>query len=63
MPFFLYHGKEDDVIDCEQAVKTYQRFIEHGFKKVKILKEEFLGHSVSDQECQHFTEFLGTLMI
>ena len=63
LPIFIYHGKEDDVVDCETAIKTYEKFISYGFQKVKIHKDEFLGHTINDQECKLFTEFLGSLMV
>jgi predicted esterase len=31
LPIFVYHGKEDDVVDCETAMKTYEKFISYGF--------------------------------
>ena len=63
LPFFIYHGKEDDVVDCECAMKTYEKFISYGFQKVKLHKDEFLGHMINDQECKLFTEFLESLML
>ena len=63
LDLFLYHGKEDDVIPFGHAAKTYEKLKASGFQKVKFYSDEFLGHSVSDRECELFVEFLRELMI
>jgi protease II len=53
--------KELDV--TEFYLNPSEKFISYGFQKVKIHKDEFLGHSINDEECKLFTQFLGSLMI
>lgn len=47
LPFFIYHGKSDEVISYANAGKTYERFKASGFEKVSLYTEEYLSHSVS----------------
>ena len=62
MRFFVYHGKEDGVIEYAKAMKTYELFVAQGFKQVEIYSEEFLEHGVSPTETKKIKEFLSKVM-
>jgi predicted esterase len=60
--FFLYHGKEDDLLEYGRCAKTYENLIASGFKNAIFKSEEFLGHSVSPKETKEIAEFLASVM-
>ncbi|TNV73468.1 hypothetical protein FGO68_gene16404 [Halteria grandinella] len=58
MPIFVHHGEADDVIQHKVAIKTYQEFIDNGFKKMEIKTEKHVGHSLSERELQRMRQYV-----
>ncbi|CDW87032.1 phospholipase carboxylesterase family protein [Stylonychia lemnae] len=63
LKIFAYHGKDDQVIQEGNALKTYERLRNSGFEKLTYIAEEFLEHSVSPTEVNKIKEFLSQVMV
>lgn len=61
IPILLYHGKEDDRVDCEMAVYTYQRLKRYDMN-VKVMLEPGLGHWISPRGEACMRYFFHNLM-
>lgn len=62
MPILLYHGKDDDVLPCEDSLKSYQRLMDKNMN-VEIKTEEGLGHFVTPQEIKEVTKFFSKIIV
>lgn len=56
LPMLLYHGKQDEMIDCRIACKGYEHFLK-GAAKLSLRLID-IGHSVNEQQLRETTQWL-----
>ena len=56
-PIRLYHGKSDDVINCEQTINASKKLKSLNFDIDHKIKE-FLGHGIDDDGLQYGLDFV-----
>ena len=61
-PILIHHGEDDDMIQCKKAMRTYQEFLDNGFKKIEIETEKGLGHHLSLNEINRVKKYLKKMM-
>ena len=60
-PIFVYHGTDDDMIDCEYTIEPFQKLFESN-DEIELYTEE-ITHTVSETEWYRLKKYLQKFTI